>query len=168
MVEHFAYNEKVSGSNPLSFISSKLYYKTNFMFNNLKKSVYKIKFYFIRKYSKNIKTQNQSNLNSFNKIYGVGNHTISSICHKYGLNSRTKNIKIKYNIVRKITNSLNILTSKNTLKFKLLEIRKFAVKRLKNYKGVRHLLRYPVRGQRTHTNAKTRKRLKTTDSHNLT
>src|SRR5271156_6160510 len=30
-------------------------------------------------------------------------------------------------------------------------------KRIKNYKGMRHILKLPVRGQRTHTNAKTPK-----------
>jgi ribosomal protein S13 len=29
--------------------------------------------------------------------------------------------------------------------------------KIKTYKGVRHKLGYPVRGQRTHTNAKTKK-----------
>ena len=30
--------------------------------------------------------------------------------------------------------------------------------KVKNYKGNRHRLKYPTRGQRTHTNAKTRKK----------
>ena len=31
---------------------------------------------------------------------------------------------------------------------------------LKSYRGIRHKLKYPVRGQRTHTNAKTRIKFK--------
>ena len=33
------------------------------------------------------------------------------------------------------------------------------IKKIKTYKGIRHKLKYPCRGQRTHTNAKTVKKL---------
>jgi small subunit ribosomal protein S13 len=46
----------------------------------------------------------------------------------------------------------------DTLKTKIRRVVNFYVK-LKNYKGIRHNLGYPVRGQRTHTNAKTRKKI---------
>jgi ribosomal protein S13 len=36
---------------------------------------------------------------------------------------------------------------------------KFLIK-IKTYKGTRHKLKYPVRGQRTHTNGKTTKKIK--------
>lgn len=32
-------------------------------------------------------------------------------------------------------------------------------KKLKNYRGIRHILRLPTRGQRTHTNASTARRI---------
>jgi ribosomal protein S13 len=34
-----------------------------------------------------------------------------------------------------------------------------AYKKLKNYRGIRHILRLPVRGQRTYTNSKTARRI---------
>jgi len=34
------------------------------------------------------------------------------------------------------------------------------IEKLRSYKGVRHKLKYPCRGQRTHTNAKTIKKFK--------
>ena len=43
-------------------------------------------------------------------------------------------------------------------KFKIKEIIEF-LKKIKTYKGIRHKLKYPCRGQRTHTNAKTVKKL---------
>ena len=33
------------------------------------------------------------------------------------------------------------------------------LKKIKNYRGIRHILRLPVRGQRTHTNSKTSRRV---------
>jgi small subunit ribosomal protein S13 len=34
------------------------------------------------------------------------------------------------------------------------------LKKLKSFKGIRHKLGYPCRGQRTHTNARTAKKLR--------
>ena len=127
-----------------------------------------LQFTLSKNYSKNIKTTKTLKIKSLNNFYGIGNSTIFSIYNKYGLNNKTKKLKTKSVTFQKIINLANKLTLKNTLRNKQIEIRKFTVKRLKNYKGVRHLLRYPVRGQRTHTNGKTRKKLKTTEYSNLT
>lgn len=99
------------------------------------------------------------NLSSAKIVFGVGHSSIVKICNKFGLNTRIKILKCKLKTVTKITKLINKLTFKKTLKIKLINIRKFAVDKLKNYRGARHFLRYPVRGQRTHTNAQTRKRL---------
>ena len=115
-----------------------------------------------KKYSKNIK------IKPFKDIYGIGDNTILSIKKKYGLNNRIKTPKIKYVVSEKIRKTINKITFKNTLRNKQIEIRKFTVTSLKNYKGFRHLLRYPVRGQRTHSNGKTRKILKKTKNSSLT
>ena len=122
----------------------------------------------IKSYSRNIQNLNKIQITNLNNIYGVGNSTIFSIYNKYGLNNRIKISKIKYPTFRKITNSINKLTFKNKFRNKQIEIRKFVTTRLKNYKGMRHLLRYPIRGQRTHSNGKTRKRLKNTELKHLT
>jgi len=107
-------------------------------------------------------------VNKFIKIYGIGKNRIFSFYNKFGLNRRVRLIKVKYRIFKNINLLINKLTFRNTLQNKLLNIRKFTIESLRNYKGIRHSLRYPVRGQRTHTNAKTRKRLKTKDICNLT
>ena len=136
----------------------KLFYEDNDKFNIIE----------YKKLNKNIKDLNKLQITKLNNIYGVGNNTLFSLYNKYGLNNRIKILKLKSTTFRKIKNSINKSTSKNRLRSKQIEIRKFATVRLKNYKGMRHLLRYPVRGQRTHSNGKTRKRLKNTEYNNLT
>jgi small subunit ribosomal protein S13 len=78
---------------------------------------------------------------------------------KYGLNLKkidsTLNIKQKtqYNVFFK-----NKLLGK-TLKQNIKDNIDFIIKH-KTYKGMRHKQQFPARGQRTHTNAKTKKKIK--------
>jgi Ribosomal protein S13/S18 len=59
----------------------------------------------------------------------------------------------------KITFGQNIIFSKATERHKMMNnLAKY--KKIKNYKGIRHLLKLPTRGQRTHTNANTAQRSK--------
>lgn len=99
-------------------------------------------------------------IKEFKKLYGVGESSLYSFRILFGLNSRYRLNNFNQKTKRSINQIVDKLTHKNSLKLKLLGYRKFTVEVLKNYKGVRHNLRYPVRGQRTHSNAKTRKRLK--------
>jgi ribosomal protein S13 len=77
----------------------------------------------------------------------------------YGINKRKS-----YNFI--LSNKFDNLVelSRDTFfDYKLFEIRKRNVeflKRLRCYKGLRHRKRLPVRGQRTHTNAKTKRKKK--------
>jgi len=103
------------------------------------------KFYFIR---------------DFKKIYGIGKNRLIFFYNQFGLNKRFQFNKVNYTVFLSVNKLTDKFTYKNTFKSVLIKIRKFTVEKLKNYKGARHLLRYPVRGQRTHTNAKTRKKLK--------
>ncbi len=121
-----------------------------------------------KNYSKNIQNLNKKQFIRFDNFYGIGKSSVSSVFNKYGLNSRIKVSKVKYPIFRKMKNMINKITLKNKFRNKQIEIRKFTTTRLKNYKGMRHLLRYTVRGQRTHSNGKTRKRLKDTKHKHLT
>jgi ribosomal protein S13 len=63
---------------------------------------------------------------------------------------------------KKKNRELDIILSKNLtdkkLKTELKEIDLFS-KKIKSYKGIRNKLKYPARGKRTHTNAKTKKKL---------
>lgn len=101
-------------------------------------------------------SENQYILFALMKIYGINKYNASLICKKIGFSN---NLKVKdltkdqINEITKITNSLNLLISQDLKKFKLL-IFKNAIS-IQSYKGRRRNLGLPIRGQRTHTNAKT-------------
>lgn len=95
---------------------------------------------------------------SLTYVYGIGSTTALHICKKLkiDLSTRTKDISdSKLSEVRDYINK----------EFKLLEgdlrrQKSSDIKRLTDlgcYRGIRHVKRLPVRGQRTHTNARTRK-----------
>jgi ribosomal protein S13 len=69
--------------------------------------------------------------------------------------------------MKKINRLINHLTFKKTLKDKIIKLRMFVINDLKNYVYIRYVNGYPVRGQRTHTNSKTRKRLMMTSFNNF-
>lgn len=75
---------------------------------------------------------------------------------KIGLNKRIKPIFIKQIHVSRSEILLHKFLLGKELKKKVQNNISFLIK-IKSYKGIRHQLKYPVRGQRTHTNAKTRK-----------
>jgi small subunit ribosomal protein S13 len=91
------------------------------------------------------------------KTFGLGFKKKLSLRKIFGLNIRTKPRKIKLkqkNLIRKILVKNKI---GKQLKTKIQKTIKFYVE-LKSYKGLRHKYKYPVRGQRTRTNAKTTKK----------
>jgi len=91
-------------------------------------------------------------------IYGIGTTTAEKICNKLkiNLNLRTNQVSEK-----KLAQVRTLIEKE----FPVLEgdlRRKISsdIKRLIDigcYRGIRHVRKLPVRGQRTHTNAKTRK-----------
>jgi len=101
-------------------------------------------------------------IKEFKNLYGVGEKSLILFRTLFGLNVRYKLNTFHKKTKKNINQIVDRLTYKNNLKLKLLSYRKFTIDILKNYKGVRHSFRYPVRGQRTHSNAKTRKKLKFT------
>lgn len=90
-------------------------------------------------------------------IHGIGQHTSEKICKSTGVDPETKvkdmsedtlaklrrEIETKYKVEGEVRRELQ-----NNIK-RLIEIG--------SYRGLRHRLGLPVRGQRTHTNARTRK-----------
>ena len=94
------------------------------------------------------------------KIYGINTYQSTYFCKKLGF---TKNIKLnelseikKLKLVETIENS-NIKINTNLKKLQSFLHQKLI--KIKSYRGIRYLKGYPVRGQRTHTNAKTTKLL---------
>ena len=94
-------------------------------------------------------------------VYGIGLQHSFSICKKLGFspNLRIKNLTKKqvYKLIATIELS-GISISTDLRKFRLLINKKLVD--IKSYKGLRKLQGLPVRGQRTHTNAKSSRKNK--------
>ncbi|MFH1648494.1 MAG: 30S ribosomal protein S13 [Patescibacteria group bacterium] len=100
---------------------------------------------------------------SLTYVKGVGLTTSQKILRKVGINPDTRAKDLKDNEVATITKALNDMeiTVEGELKREVTQnIRR--LKEIKSYKGLRHHLGLPVRGQRTRTNARTRKGKKKT------
>ena len=100
---------------------------------------------------------------SLTYVKGVVLTTSQKILRKVGINPDTRAKDLKDNEVATITKALNDMeiTVEGELKREVTQnIRR--LKEIKSYKGLRHHLGLPVRGQRTRTNARTRKGKKKT------
>ena len=90
-------------------------------------------------------------------IYGIGRTRALSLCHRAGVNPATKVSDLTEDEVNKIR---NILEAEGSVEGDLRKELSMNIKRLIEmgaYRGLRHRRGLPVRGQRTHTNARTRK-----------
>jgi small subunit ribosomal protein S13 len=90
-------------------------------------------------------------------IYGIGHTTASKVCAALELNPDTK---VKDLTDDEITKLRNYIDEKLQVEGDLRRERSQAIKRLGEiqcYRGVRHRRGLPVNGQRTKTNARTRK-----------
>ena len=90
-------------------------------------------------------------------IYGIGRTRSRSILHRAGVDFQTKVADLREDEVNKIR---QILEDEGSVEGDLRKEITLNVKRLIEmgaYRGLRHRRGLPVRGQRTHTNARTRK-----------
>nr|CRF40174.1 Ribosomal protein S13 [Laurencia snackeyi] len=95
-------------------------------------------------------------------IYGIGISRSKEILKNINLN---KNIKVKDLNDEQIISIRNILSNNYELEGNLKRLEAVNIKRLMeigSYKGRRHRLSLPLRGQRTRTNARTRRGTKKT------
>lgn len=94
-------------------------------------------------------------------VYGIGKIKSVLICKKLGfsLNLKVKNLTShKVNQILKLTESLNFVLANDLKKLKLLQKQQLVT--IKSYRGLRRKKGLPVRGQRTHTNAKTARKIR--------
>jgi len=90
-------------------------------------------------------------------IYGIGQPTAQAICAALGLSPDTKVRDLTEDEVAKLRDYID---SNNQVEGDLRRERTQAIKRLQeigSYRGLRHRRNLPARGQRTKTNARTRK-----------
>ncbi len=94
------------------------------------------------------------------KIFGIGKQKANIICLLFGISEKTKikelSSELKTKIIYYIESNIKI---GDDLKQNLTQIRENQI-RIKCYKGQRAKYKLPRRGQRTHTNAQTVKKLK--------
>ena len=93
------------------------------------------------------------------KIYGIGKTTAFIICKKLGFSI---NLKVKDLTQEQVIEMLQLIDSLNlNLNNELKKLQSLTLQNLtsiKSYKGLRRMRGLPVRGQRTHTNAKSAKK----------
>jgi len=90
-------------------------------------------------------------------IYGIGTSTSRQICAALGL---SKDTKVRDLTDEEVTQLRNYIDSDLQVEGDLRRERSQAIKRLSEigaYRGIRHRRGLPVNGQRTKTNARTRK-----------
>lgn len=90
-------------------------------------------------------------------IYGIGRRAATSILAKAEISPDKKSDDIDENEIRRIR---EVLESDYAVEGDLRREQNMNIKRLMDlgcYRGLRHRRGLPVRGQRTHTNARTRK-----------
>lgn len=103
--------------------------------------------------------ENKSVVIALTSVYGIGKSNSILICKKLGF---SKNLKIKdlskdqINQLLKVIESLNLELASDLKKIKLLQLKKLIS--IKSYRGLRRAQGLPVRGQRTHTNARNSKK----------
>lgn len=109
----------------------------------------------------NIPLKNQRLVKALTIIYGINKATALQICKKLGLNP---NIKLKFFDEQQL-DELKLFIEKKyftQIGANLSREIKLNIENLitmGSYRGSRHKLKLPVRGQRTHSNAKTQKKI---------
>lgn len=105
--------------------------------------------------------ENKSIFFALKNIYGIGKKNAFNICKKLGF---SENLKVKSlskeqikKLLKLVENSGIVITSD------LKKVRNLTLKNLifiKSYRGLRKIKGLPVRGQRTHTNGRTARKIK--------
>lgn len=98
-------------------------------------------------------------LTKIKNIRGVGNKSVTEIKSLFGVNlKKSAEFNLSYNGVLRIKKYLRIKKTAALLQTVVKKrINNFIA--IKSFKGLRHKNGYPVRGQRTHTNSKTQRKI---------
>ncbi len=106
-------------------------------------------------------SDSKSILYSLTILYGINKYQSNKICKNIGINPRITINTLKNNHVNRLINYINknLKIEQKLKQFKRNEISNLLT--IKTNKGIRFSQGLPVRGQRTHTNAKTAKKNQT-------
>jgi len=89
-------------------------------------------------------------------VYGIGSHRALAICQKAGVDPSRKVIDLKDDYTILLQDAVNEYVVEGDLRRRVaMDIKRLGD--IKCYRGLRHKRGLPVRGQRTKTNARTRK-----------
>ena len=104
-------------------------------------------------------SDSKSILHSLTILYGINEFQSNKICKNIGINPQITLNKLKNNHVNRLTNYINKHLKVEQLLKKSKTERLNELVEIKSIRGIRQSQGLPVRGQRTHTNAKTSKKL---------
>jgi small subunit ribosomal protein S13 len=98
-------------------------------------------------------------LKAFNNLYGVSSKKLQNLSVTFGLNLMNKDFKLKKKNNLAIIKNFNINDYDKNFKLQIKKNIKY-LNDIRTNRGIRHHLKLPARGQRTKTNAKTKKSFK--------
>lgn len=90
------------------------------------------------------------------RFYGIGRTRSLALAKKANLNLNTRMKALSRDDLSRLVKALEDFKTEGELKREIREAIK-RLKAIKSYRGLRHMVGLPVRGQRTKTNARTRK-----------
>lgn len=103
---------------------------------------------------------NKKIIYSLTNIFGINSYNSKKICKNIGINPSVRINSLKKNQIRKLIQYIDQnLVIEQDLKRNIILNKKNLIN-IKSYRGLRNLQGLPIRGQRTHTNSKTSKKLK--------
>nr|YP_010508070.1 ribosomal protein S13 [Phytophthora gonapodyides]UXG56414.1 ribosomal protein S13 [Phytophthora gonapodyides] len=105
-------------------------------------------------------SDSKSILYSLTILYGINEYQSKKICKNIGINPQITLNQLKNNHVNRLINYINKNIKVEQLLKKSKTEKLNELVEIKSTRGIRQSQGLPVRGQRTHTNAKTSKKLK--------
>lgn len=99
---------------------------------------------------------------SLSYLYGVGQKVALRLCHQLGIDPQIKASQLTDDNIAKINGFLDKEVMVEGQLRRAIQQDIGRLKDIKSYRGTRHRRNLPVRGQRTRTNARTRKGVKKT------
>ena len=98
---------------------------------------------------------------SLTRVYGIGRSNVELLIKQAKLNKEKRTKDLSKEEISRVTAVLNSFLTEGDLKKEIRENIE-RLKAIRSYRGVRHMVGLPVRGQRTKDNARTRRGKKKT------